>query len=224
MPVDPPNISPAGARRPAVRSVPNGGSMTSLPTENIHSTVNPNDVDHLHHEVIKYMRTDFPRLNYTLTVEMALRVIRQKGVGERIVNFYVIDEDGHLRGIVPTRRLLTSMPSVRIADIMIKDNLVTVSQQTTVLEVCQLFVQHKLLAFPVLDDHGEMTGVIDAGIFSEDELTFVHRHHFDDIFQMIGFGISQIKGKSAIGRFRYRFPWLVATMLSGITCAVLTGM
>ncbi|CAN5336264.1 magnesium transporter [soil metagenome] len=198
--------------------------MKEFESYNIHTTINPNDVEHLSEKVTKYMRSDFARLNNTLTVEMALRIIRREGVGERIVYFYVLDENERLIGIVPTRRLLTSMPRVRIADIMLKQSLISVSQETTVLEVCKMFVQYKLLALPVLDDEDRMIGVIDAGIFTEDELTFAHRHHFDDIFQMIGFGISEISGKSAFGRFRYRFPWLLATMMSGITCAVLTGM
>ncbi len=198
--------------------------MADFESYSIHTTINPNDAEHLGERVTKYMRTDFARLNDTLTVEMALRIIRSEGVGERIVYFYVLDENEMLIGIVPTRRLLTSMPGVRIADIMIKENLISVSHWTTVLDVCQMFVQYKLLALPVLDDEDRMIGVIDAGIFTEDELTFAHRHHFDDIFQMIGFGISEIKGKSAFGRFRFRFPWLMATMMSGITCAVLTGI
>lgn len=198
--------------------------MEEFESYRIHTTINPNDTEHLGEKVTQYMRTDFPRLNDSLTVEMALRVIRSEGVGERIVYFYVLNEDERLIGIVPTRGLLTSMPRVRIADIMLKQSLISVSEETTVLEVCKMFVEYKLLALPILDDEGRMIGVIDAGIFTEDELTFAHRHHFDDIFQMIGFGISEIKGKSAFGRFRFRFPWLMATMLSGITCAVLTGM
>lgn len=189
---------------------------------NIHTTLSPSEPEHLRDNVLKYAQTEFPRLNETLTVEMALRIIRQEGIGERIVYFYVLDRREKLIGIVPTRRLLTSMPNVRISEIMIED-CITISHRATVLEVCEMFVKHKLLAFPVIDDEGHMVGVIDAGLFSEEELTFAQRHHFDDIFQMIGFGISQIKGKSAFGLFRYRFPWLSATMASGLTCALLTG-
>jgi magnesium transporter len=197
--------------------------MAYVEADNIHTTINPNESDRMQDTVYQYMRTDFPRLNDTLTVEMALRIIRQEGIGERIVYFYVLNSDDKLIGIVPTRRLLTSMPSVRIAELMVTD-LITISHRATVLEVCELFVKHKLLAFPVLDDEERMIGVIDAGLFSQDELTFAQRHNFDDIFQMIGFGVSQIKGKSAVGLFRYRFPWLLATMGSGLTCAVLTGL
>lgn len=190
--------------------------------DNIHNTIDPNRRDHLADPVVFYVRTDFPILNETLTVEGALRIIRIEGVGERIVYFYVVDHDERLIGIVPTRKLLTSMPNVRLTEIM-STNIISLPSTATVLEACEMFVSHKLLAFPVLDDMGRICGVIDAGLFTEETLSFAERHHFDDVFSMIGFGIQQIKGKSAFGIFRFRFPWLIATMISGTVCAMLTG-
>jgi Mg/Co/Ni transporter MgtE (contains CBS domain) len=200
-----------------------GNNMAYAANENIHTTLDPSQANNLKEGIMKYIRTDFPRLSDTLTVEMALRVIRQNGIGERIVYFYVLDRDEKLVGIVPTRRLLTSMPRVRISEIMVK-NIISASHRATILEICEMFVKHKLLAFPVLDDDGRMVGIVDAGLFTEEELTFAERHRFDDVFQFIGFGLSQVKGKSAFGIFRYRFPWLLATIASGITCALLTGL
>lgn len=190
--------------------------------DNIHNTIDPNRRDHLADPVILHVRTDFPILNESLTVEGALRIIRIEGVGERIVYFYVVDHDEKLIGIVPTRKLLTSMPNVRLTDIM-STSIISLPSSATVLEACEMFVAHKLLAFPVLDHEGRIAGVIDAGLFTEETLSFAERHHFDDVFSMIGFGIQQIKGKSAFGIFRFRFPWLIATMISGTICAMLTG-
>lgn len=190
--------------------------------QNIHNTIDPNRLDHLNDPVLLWVRSDFPKLNETLTVEQALRVIRAEGIGERIVYFYVIDQDERLIGIVPTRRLLTSMPNVPIRDLMSK-NIISLPQTARVIDACELFVSHKLLAFPVLDDEGRMCGVVDAGLFTEETLSFAERHRFDDVFQLIGFGISEIKGRSAFGIFRFRFPWLIATMTSGAICALLTG-
>jgi len=191
-------------------------------SDNIHNTIDPNRLDHLQDSILNYVRTDFPRLSESLTVEGALKVIRRQGVGERIVYFYVIDADEKLVGIVPTRKMLTSMPGIRLAEIM-STNIISLPHTASVLEACELFVRHKLLAFPVLDELGRICGVIDAGLFTEETLTFAERHHFDDVFQMIGFGISQIKGKSVFANFRFRFPWLIATMISGTICALLTG-
>lgn len=189
----------------------------------VHGTIDPNSLDHLNDPILKYVRSDFPRLDGSLTVEGALRVIRFQEIGERIVYFYVLDKDQRLIGIVPTRRLLTSMPNVRISSIM-STNLISVPHASRLIDVLELFVRHKLLAFPVLDADGRLCGVIDAGIFTQESMSFAERSHFDDVFQMIGFGISQLKGRSPFGIFRFRFPWLIATMASGTICALLTGM
>lgn len=193
-----------------------------MENSNIHNTIDPQSLDHLNDPIVKYVSTDFPRINVTLTVEGALRVIRYQGIGERIVYFYVLDHEERLVGIIPTRKLLTSMPSVPIREIMSTD-IVSLFYKATVLEACEMFVQHKLLAFPVVDDGGHICGVIDAGLFTQESISFAERQHFDDVFSMIGFGISQIKGKSSFGIFKFRFPWLLATMASGTICAVLTG-
>lgn len=197
--------------------------MINVSSEDIHGTIDPNRPEQMRESVMNYVRTDFPRLTESLTVEKALAVIRRQGIGERIVYFYVLDNDEKLTGVVPTRRLLTSQPETSVAEIMVR-RCVTVSSRSTVLDVCELFVKHKLLAFPVVDENDHMIGVIDAGLFSAQEMTFAKRKDFDDIFQMIGFGVSQIRGKSPFGLFRYRFPWLLATMASGLICAFLTGM
>ncbi len=190
--------------------------------EDIHGTVNPNSPEDLHKTIASFIRTDFAKLDVGHTVDQALRVLRQGITDERIVYFYVTDSEGHLVGVIPTRRLLTSMPDVLIRDIMATD-IIAINRNATVLELSELFVKHKLLAFPVVDDEGRMRGVIDAGMFTEETINLAERHLVDDVFQLIGFGISQIKGKSAVGIFRFRFPWLIATMISGSVCAILTG-
>ena len=64
--------------------------------------------EHMNEPVLAYARKDFARLDERFTVQQAFEAIRQQGVGEKIVYFYVVDEEGHLRGVLPTRRLLTA--------------------------------------------------------------------------------------------------------------------
>jgi magnesium transporter len=190
--------------------------------ESIHSTINPHDSDHLQDPLLPYARTDFPRLDESLSVEGALRIIRTKGLGERIVYFYVVDEDGRLTGVLSTRALLISRPSVRLSEIMSR-NIVSIPHTANILQACEMFLLHKYLAFPVLDDHGKIIGVVDAGLFTQETMNYAEKQHIDDVFQIIGFGVAQIKGRSPFGIFRFRFPWLLATMASGTICAILTG-
>lgn len=184
---------------------------------------NNNHTDHLREPALRYARTDFPHLRDNLSVGEALGVIRRTGVGERIIYFYVVDDEGRLSGIIPTRRLLSALPTVSVADIMIRD-VITIPHHATVLEACEMFVQHKFLAFPVVDADNRICGIIDIGFFTEETIDLAQRQRIEDVFQLIGFGISQVRGRSALGVFRYRFPWLIATMASGTICALLAGL
>lgn len=182
-----------------------------------------NDTDHLREPVLRYARRDFPIIRDNLSIGEALGVIRRTGVGERIIYFYVVDDERRLAGIIPTRRLLSAPPSASVADIMIRD-VIAITHHATVLEACEMFVQHKFLAFPIVDDNNRIRGVIDIGFFTEETVDLAQRQRIEDVFQLIGFGISQVRGRSALGVFRYRFPWLIATMASGAVCALLAGL
>jgi magnesium transporter len=45
----------------------------------------------------------------------------------------------------------------------------------------------------------------------------------DELFEAIGFHISQVRDASPVRAFRFRFPWLVATIGSGTICALLAS-
>src|SRR3954471_10542379 len=115
--------------------------------------------------MIEHLRKDITPLPLRLTVGEALSFMREHPPGERIVYFYVVDEAGRLRGVVPTRRLLMSPPERRLADVMVTD-VVTLPAASTMEEAAALFLKHKLLALPVVDAHGVLDGAVDVGIFT----------------------------------------------------------
>ena len=75
--------------------------------------------EHLQESILKFARRDFPLLDQEFTVNQALDLIRKQGLGEKIIYFYVVDEQRRLAGVLPTRRLLTMAPDARLKDIMI---------------------------------------------------------------------------------------------------------
>src|SRR5262245_55267880 len=107
--------------------------------------------EHFQEPVLSYARKDFPVLWQDMTVQQALDTIRQRGVGEKIIYFYAVDEQERLAGVLPTRRLLTAPVGERLSEIMIR-NVVAIPHTATVLVACEFFVMHKFLAFPVVDD------------------------------------------------------------------------
>lgn len=181
-----------------------------------------NGSNHLREPALRYARKDFPVIRESVTVGDALNIIRREGIGERIIYFYIINDEGQLAGIIPTRRLLTSTPQRTIADVMITD-VVTISDRATVQDACEMFVKHKFFAFPIVDDLNHVRGVIDIGFFSEETISVAERQKIEDIFELIGFGMAQLRGRSALGVLKYRLPWLLTMVASGIICALLAN-
>jgi NhaA family Na+:H+ antiporter len=113
------------------------------------------------------MRADFTPLLVDQTVDEALDWLRRHPPPGRVIYFYVVDGGGRLRGVVPTRRLVLAPPGTTIADIMI-EKMVALPASATILEACEFFIQHRLLAFPVVDAEGRLLGVVDIDLYTEE--------------------------------------------------------
>lgn len=180
------------------------------------------DTDHLHLPVMTVARKDFTKLRQDLTVQEALDSIRRQGLGEKIVYFYVVDDYDRLTGVLPTRRLLTSALERQLAELMIT-RVIAIPQTATVMDACDLFILHKFLAFPVVDEKRRIVGLVDVNVFTEEVFDVAKREQWDEVFQTIGFRVSQVRDASPLRAFRFRFPWLTATIGSGTLCALLAS-
>jgi magnesium transporter len=177
---------------------------------------------HLGESILLHVRKDFALLRQDQTIQEALDTIRQKGIGEKIVYFYVSDEKERLVGVLPTRRLLTSPADKKLSEIMVT-RIIAIPSTATLLEACELFVMHKFFAFPVVDEQRRIIGMVDVGVFTEEVLDLAETGETDDLFEALGFHISQIHDASPYKAYRYRFPWLLATIGSGTVCALLAS-
>jgi magnesium transporter len=177
---------------------------------------------HLDQTVTAVARRDFVMLRQDFTVREALSAIRQRDIGEGIIYFYVVDAQDRLVGVVPTRRLLMAELHQRIADIMVPQ-IITIPHTATVLEALEFFVMHRLLAFPIVDEQQRLVGTVDVGMFTEEVFDITERERTDEIFELIGFNLSQVREAAPTRVFRYRFPWLLATIGSGTLCALLAS-
>lgn len=180
------------------------------------------DPQHLLQPVTTVARKDAATLRADATIQQALDAIRQRGIGEKIVYFYVVDSEERLAGVLPTRRLLTASLEQRVADAMIA-RVVAIPQSATVLDACEAFVLHKFLAFPVVDEQRRIVGVVDVGLLTEEALDIAEPEVTDELFERIGFHVAEVRDASPVRAFRFRFPWLLATIGSGTVCALLAS-
>jgi magnesium transporter len=179
--------------------------------------------EHLDRPALEFARGDVPELDESQDVEGALATLRRGELGERIVYLYVVDSERRLVGVLPVRRLLHASPHERIGDLALR-RVVSLPASATVLDACELFLTHRFLALPLVDEEGRLSGVVDVTLLTDEIFDLAERQEVDDLFETIGFRVSQIRGASPWRAFRLRFPWLIATIAGGSACAVLAGL
>jgi magnesium transporter len=171
-----------------------------------------------------HVKEDFVSLPASSSVQDALALIRSRNLPPgHLVYFYVQEEDGRLCGVVQTRMLLTAPLDQRISAVM-STRLVTIPEDRSMLDAGEMFIEHRFLALPVVDAQGRMTGVIDIRLFSGDILELEERGQAATVFETLGVRLSDSRATSEWEVFRSRFPWLLATIASGTTCALLVGL
>lgn len=157
------------------------------------------------------------------SVREALNYIRERGVSEKIIYFYVLDEEQRLIGVIPTRRLLTAELERPIGDVMIK-KVVSIPEDATILDAHELLARYKYLALPIVDKEQKLIGTVDVSMFLEEKFMVPTKTRMDEVFETIGFRVSQVRGATPFRAFRFRFPWLLSTIAGGLLCAVLTSV
>jgi magnesium transporter len=172
---------------------------------------------------IEHSRKDFASIFVHHTVGEALAHIRRHPPKGRFVYFYVVDEEKKLQGVVPTRRLLLNSPETRVTDIMVR-KVITIPATATVLDACEYFILHRLLAFPVVDAENRILGVIDVDLYTDELAELDARSEQDDVFQLIGVHLEQVRQAAVPVAFARRFPWLLCNIGGGIACAFLASL
>ena len=177
---------------------------------------------HFANPVLAHTRAPGLLLRETMTIEQAIATIRTANTEDSILYFYVTDEDARLRGVLPTRSLLSAQPETRLSDVM-QPRVLTIPHTATLLEACELFILHKFLAFPVVDDDRHIVGLLDIGVFTQEVLGLAEQERPDQLFEALGLRVSQLQNASPLQAFRGRFPWLLTTIGSGTLAAMIAG-
>ena len=176
---------------------------------------------HMQQPVRDYAPKEFLQLRETMRVDEALQLIRHhRSRTQTPIYFYVVDAASRLTGVLQTRTLVAAEPDERLSEIM-SHRVVAIPDTATVLDACEFFVLHKFLAFPIIDRERRITGVVDVSLFNEEVFGIPKTESGDELFQAIGFHISQARLASPLQIFRFRFPWLLVTIGAGTICAFL---
>ena len=133
---------------------------------------------------------------------------------EEIFFIYVVDEEDHLLGTVPLRRLILAGQETLIRELTNRDPLV-VRTDTDQEEIARIFAEYNLPALPVMDAEGKLVGRVTV----DDIVGVMEEEATEDIYVMAATSSEEREERSVLGVVRRRIPWLLVclfgTLLSG---------
>lgn len=106
------------------------------------------------------MTTEFVTLPRDLTVGEALARLREMAETPNMIYYlYVVEHEWKLIGVIALRSLILSDPAAPLADVM-RTDLQVAHPGDRAASVAQKIAEYNLLALPVVDDAGDILGII----------------------------------------------------------------
>ena len=156
------------------------------------------------------MNTDYVAIDQNLSVKDSIIEIQSRG-DENLVCFYiyVVDEKGHLVGIVSLKDLILSKPHLLLKNIMI-DDVISVNPEMHQEDVAKIVERYDFLSVPVVDEQNILLGIVTV----DDVIDVIRAEGADDLHAMGGAAGGE--SQNWLERFKSRFPLLVFSFVGGL--------
>ncbi len=167
------------------------------------------------------MSPDFFALPETTTATEAIKALQAADEDDIEMAFYiyVVNEPGHLVGVVSLRALVINRADKPLSELMVSD-VISVKVDTDQEDVAKLAARYNLLAVPVVDAGNHLVGIVTI----DDVIDVIREEATEDILKMAGADETAFEGYSVIKNVRTRGPWLFATWMGGLLGSVLIGV
>ncbi len=168
------------------------------------------------------MTTELISLPEDIPVEEAIDRLREIAPeAETIYYVYVVDQEGHLIGVLSLRDLIASTDGTLLKTIM-RRNVISVNAALDQEEVARLVSKYDLLAVPVVDDQERLLGIITV----DDVIDVMEQEATEDIYRLAGAGEvvgMELTEAPVIKVVRLRLPWLLVSMVGGFISGSVIG-
>src|ERR671915_1770068 len=158
-------------------------------------------------------------LNEDMTVGEAITELQNNRDVEMVFYLYVVDERGHLVGVVSLRRLLLVSPETPLKRIMTAD-LISARVEMDQEEVARQVAAYNLLAIPVVDEENKLVGIITV----DDVIDVIKDEATEDIYRLAGVAGDERAFTPAMESLRKRLPWLGVNLVTAFLAAAVVSM
>ncbi len=168
------------------------------------------------------MTTEFISLPADIPAEDAIDRLREIAPeAETIYYVYVVDQEGHLIGVLSLRDLIAASDGTFLKAIM-RSNVISVNAAMDQEEVARLVSKYDLLAVPVVDEQERLLGIITV----DDVIDVMEQEATEDIYRLAGASeiVDMELTEAPVSKVvRLRLPWLLISMVGGFISGSVIG-
>ena len=165
------------------------------------------------------MTTEYVAIPENSTVRSAMTILRKEAPdAETIYYIFVVDEAHRLTGVISLRDLIIADEDTLIRSIM-NERVVMVHAGDDQEEVAQIMKDYNFLATPVIDDKGELLGIITV----DDIIDVIDEEASEDYSKLAGISDMDKFDTTSLQAAKKRLPWLVILLFLGMLTANLMG-
>ncbi len=155
-----------------------------------------------------------------VALEVVLRYLRRlKELPDHLDKLFVVDYEGHLKGVLPIKRLLVNDPEKTVAEVM-ADDPVTFHPDEDSADAAQAFERYDLISAPVIEKSGRLVGrlTIDEMVdvireeSEEEALNRAGLREEEDIFASVWKSIAN------------RWAWLAINLVTAFVASRVIGL
>lgn len=158
------------------------------------------------------MSSDYSEFTEEKTVEQVIQALQGEELENKITFYiYVLNNTGHLVGVVSLKQLLLSKKSSSLKQLM-HPSVISVKVDTDQEQVAQTVERYDFLSIPVVDENNKLVGVITV----DDVIDVIRAEAEEDLLAMgqAGWGVDM----TLLQHFNARLPWQLVSFLAGAIC------
>ncbi len=162
------------------------------------------------------MTTDFLSLKPSDTAEGAIEYLRSSGQETDIPYYlFVVNDKKELLGVTGLRELVCAQPSQPISEIM-ESQVISVQAMQDQEEAAQVMKHYDLQALPVLNQIGQLVGVISH----DDILDVLIDESTEDIYRLASVSDNALEPESNLFlQLKGRLPWLLLNTVTALAAS-----
>lgn len=166
------------------------------------------------------MAKEFISIRENKTVQKTLEYLQQEAQDAEMAYYlYVTDKEGHLKGVVSLRDLVSSSFDTLISEIT-NPNVYSVNVNDDQEEVALVFDKYDYVMIPVVDNLGIIKGVITI----DDIVDIIKEEATEDIHHMAGLNAEEKVDGTLIESIKSRLPWLSVNLVTAVLAAFVVAM